>query len=219
MKYGILRLLGAALLAAALAACGASPSGGTASPPTPPLSATSSPSASPSPAGDPSCDELTRDWSTEAQSQDVNTIDPAVVNELKVDSKDCFDVLTFSTATTALIGFRVAYTDVVTSQGQGAPVPVTGAAVLEVVLYATSFCLPNTTSANPQPQPCWETGKVISGEGVVGPAITQVKYAGTQESRTTFAVGMAKKDTLFFVAALDDFQAGKTFVTVMVAHA
>jgi hypothetical protein len=82
---------------------------------------------------------------------------------------------------------------VVTADGSGAPVPVTGGAVLEIVVRA-----PVRGADNQGHQPGVSPPAI--GEDLVAPAglagwasLTQVAFAGSFEGQTTVAVGVRER--------------------------
>lgn len=223
----LVRLLGVGALAFVLAtaACSAksSPSGtGTASPPiTPvvsaPVTAVSSAPAAQPPASSPDCQLLTTGWTTDAQSQPRPEGErTAWVEDVKLDQKNCFDVVTFTMSTSAPIGFDVKYVNAVTADASDKPVPVTGKAVLQVIIYSWDYCHPpDESSPAPPPKPCWTANQVLGSK--TGATIQQVKFAGSNEAQTTFAVGVSDKLN-FSVVVEDDVKVGVTRVNLFVAH-
>lgn len=109
----------------------------------------------------------------------------------------CFDRVVFDVSGTRA-DFRVGYVPVVGYEGSGDAVPVAGAADLQVTLYA------------PSPE-------LFAGFGWKGdyPSLKEIRFAGTSEGMTTFAVGVATKRPF----AVESWRQGDvTRVVLDIAH-
>ncbi|WIY00395.1 hypothetical protein QRX60_41110 [Amycolatopsis mongoliensis] len=152
---------------------------------TPPRT-TTSPPATPPPAT-PSCAATSR-WSTEARSSATMSRDALYL--VRAGRHDCFDRVVFDVNGPAEAGYVVRYVTVVTSDPKGDPLPVPGGAALEVVVRAPAL---GTDDSGHQP------GRVLAATGDTlvttpgWPALRAVRFAGSFEGQSTFAVGVRAK--------------------------
>jgi hypothetical protein len=109
---------------------------------------------------------------------------------------DCYDRVVFDINGPADIGYVVQYVPVVTADGSGAPVPVAGGAALEVIVRAPAQGADNGGHLPGRPL-------AATGEYFYTPAqlagwrsLRAVRFAGTFEGQSTFAVGV--RDELVF---------------------
>jgi hypothetical protein len=102
----------------------------------------------------------------------------------------CFDRVVFDVNGPAEAGYAVHYAAVATSDPKGDPLPVPGAAALEVVVRAPAL---GTDDSGHQP------GRVLAatGDTLVAtpgwPSLRAVRFAGSFEGLSTFAVGVRAK--------------------------
>ncbi|MYR07733.1 hypothetical protein GTV32_16125 [Gordonia sp. SID5947] len=115
----------------------------------------------------------------------------------------CFDQVVFRTDSTSEVGFTARYVPQVTREGSGAPVPLQGAAHLQLSIFAPAV--------NPD---------LFQGFGFVADhtyrSLRQVAFAGSFEGVTTFGIGV-DHETPF---AVETRRAGDgaTEVLLAVAH-
>ncbi|MEV4143775.1 hypothetical protein AB0J40_08915 [Amycolatopsis sp. NPDC049691] len=102
----------------------------------------------------------------------------------------CFDRVVFDVDGPAQAGFAVRYVTVVTTDPKGDPLPVPGGATLEVVVRAPTL---GTDDAGHQPG----RGLAKTGDTLVTtpgwPSLRAVRFAGSFEGQSTFAVGVRAK--------------------------
>lgn len=89
----------------------------------------------------------------------------------------CFDRFVIDVGAGSNVGYSVQYVSLVHSDGSGAPVPVAGGAVLQVVVRA-----PANASTKLPPA----AGQTFTGYST----LRQVKFAGSFEGQTTYALGV-----------------------------
>lgn len=122
----------------------------------------------------------------------------------------CYDRLVIDLKGSRKPGYMVEYVKQVQTPGEGRPVPVKGAAVLQVVVLAPAY--------NDQGKPTWSPKKPAQAVDVSGfPALRQVALAGSFEGETTIAVGVAQR-LPFSVHTMDGATKGTTRLVIDVAH-
>lgn len=125
---------------------------------------------------------------------------------------DCYDRVVFDVNGADTVGYHVRYVDSVHADGSGEPVPVAGDAALEVIVHAPDFA-----SASSGHQPWRDPWKV--GETLLDPrgwrALDAVKFAGSFEGQTTFAVGVEARAPFRVHTLPDD---AVTHVVLDIAH-
>jgi hypothetical protein len=133
-----------------------------------------------------------RRWGTGARGGGT-AMTAAALYRVRAGGHSCYDRVVFDLNGPAAVGYTARYVPVVTADGSGAPVPVTGRAVLEVVVRAP---VQGTDSQGHQP---WVRPPAV-GEDLVAPAklasrtsLTQVAFAGSFEGQTTVAVGVRER--------------------------
>jgi hypothetical protein len=95
------------------------------------------------------------------------------LTDVRAGHHDCFDRLVVDVAGSPGVGYRVQYAAVFT-EGTGDPVPLRGAADLQVVLFTASSTLGNGSEL----------------VGTTGPTLLQVASAGSFEGQTTLGMGV-----------------------------
>ncbi|HSE61763.1 MAG TPA: hypothetical protein VLA88_05730 [Candidatus Saccharimonadales bacterium] len=124
-------------------------------------------------------------WSTATVSDATMAV--AELYNVRAAAHTCYDRIVFDINGPERAGYHAEYVDTVTSDGQGAPVPVAGKAALQFTVRAWSFA-----HAGHQPgRKPWRTGKELKGR--VGKSVAQVKFAGEHEGQCTFAIGVSSK--------------------------
>lgn len=147
-----------------------------------------------SPAG---CQVETGGWNT-ADDVASRIMTQGEVFDVRPGRHECFDQITFDVATTAKVGFVARYVPVATQDGSGFEVPVAGGAVIQLSIDA------------PSPE-------LLIGYGYTAdwPALKEIKFAGSFEGMTTFAIGVASKRPF----AVEHHPNGDTMrVVVYIAH-
>jgi hypothetical protein len=103
---------------------------------------------------------------------------------------DCYDRVVFDINGPNPVGYHVGYVGTVTADGSGQPVPVAGDAALQVIVHAPDFAS-STTGHQPWRQP-WKVGQaLVDADGWA--TLTEVRFAGSFEGQTTFAVGVRER--------------------------
>jgi hypothetical protein len=170
-----------------------------------------SPSATPDSAGSgvPVCAEIAT-WGTSLKESAPYT--GAELYGVRSGRHDCYDRVVFDVNGADTVGYHVRYVESVHADGSGEPIPVAGDAALEVIVHAPDFA-----SASSGHQPWRDPWKV--GETLLDPrgwrALDAVKFAGSFEGQTTFAVGVDAR-VPFRVHTLPDDAV--THVVLDVAH-
>jgi hypothetical protein len=122
----------------------------------------------------------------------------------------CFDQLTFDINGYGPVGYVVRYVPVVRADASDKPVPVNGGAALQVTIRAPDY---SASEHQPWREP-WRVGQVLF-ESNQWQSLRQVKFAGTFEAHTTFAVGIRTK-VPFQVSTWQD--GGTLHVILKTAH-
>ena len=135
----------------------------------------------------PCADE--KSWGT--GSQDGGTaMTPAPLYLARAGQHECYDRVVFDLNGPQDVGYTAKYVPVVRADASGVPVPVEGRAALQVVVRGPIY---GTDNQGHQP---WRPPPAV-GEDVIAPAqvagwasLTEVRFAGSFEGQTTFAVGI-----------------------------
>jgi hypothetical protein len=134
----------------------------------------------------------TQGWETGARiSASVMTTAPLYL--VRAGQHPCYDRVVFDINGPAPAGYAVKYVPQVLSDPKGEPVPVTGGAVLQVVVRAPIW---GTDTQGHQP---WRKPPAV-GYDLLSPAqiagwnsLRRVKFAGSFEAQTTLAVGVRSR--------------------------
>ena len=135
----------------------------------------------------PSC-AATAGWGTEPRGSDPMSRDALYL--VRAGRHTCFDRVVFDVNGPAEAGYAVRYVEVVTSDPKGDPLPVPGAAALEVVVRAPAL---GTDGSGHQP------GRMLAATGDTlvttpgWPSLRAVRFAGSFEGQSTFAAGVRVK--------------------------
>ena len=170
-----------------------------------------SPSATADSAGSgvPVCAEIAT-WGTSLQESAPYT--GAELYGVRSGRHDCYDRVVFDINGADTVGYDVRYVDSVHADGSGEPVPVAADAALEVIVHAPDFA---SASSGHQPwRDPWKVGQTLLDPGGWR-ALDAVKFAGSFEGQTTFAVGVEAR-TPFRVHTLPDNAV--THVVLDIAH-
>lgn len=231
MRSTSLVLTAASLLV--LAACG----GGPAAPPpqtvtisssAPSFPATTPPPTSPSTTAKPPVPGLppqappgpgpcrsTTGWSAELKQAAGSTTDALYL--VRAGRHECFDRVVFDINGPTDVGYFAQYVPVVRADGSGAPIPVAGAAALQIVISAP---------AQGADESGHQAGKVLARTGdhfytesqLAGwRTLRAVRFAGFFEGQCTFAVGV-RAELPFRVFTLLDRRDQVRRVVVDIAH-
>lgn len=155
------------------------------------------PQATPPVASPTGCQGETGGWNT-ADDTAPRIMTQGEVFDVRPGRHECFDQITFDVATTAKVGFVAGYVPVATQDGSGFEVPVAGGAVIQLSIDA------------PSPE-------LLIGYGYTAdwPALKEIKFAGSFEGMTTFAIGVASVRPF----AVEHHPNGDTMrVVVYIAH-
>jgi hypothetical protein len=115
---------------------------------------------------------------------------PAPIYLARAGQHECYDRVVFDINGPAVVGYTAKYVPVVRADASGAPVPVEGRAALQISVRGPIY---GTDSQGHQP---WRPPPAV-GQNVIAPAtvagwasLTEVRFAGSFEGQTTFAVGV-----------------------------
>lgn len=164
----------------------ATPTGGDTS-----TSAPSPPADQTSPPGTNVC-EAERGWGTGAR-EGSTTMSPAPVYLVRVGRHDCYDRVVFDLNGDDEVGYLVRYVPAVAADPSGEPVPVDGGAALQVVIRAPILGA-DSQGHQPGRTPPAVGADMVQPAAIAGlAAVTAVKFAGTFEGRSTFALGVTER--------------------------
>jgi hypothetical protein len=128
-------------------------------------------------------------WGTQPRAGST-AMTAAPLYQVRAGRHGCYDRVVFDLNGPEPVGYTARYVPLVTADGSGAPVPVTGGAVLEIVVRAP---IHGADGQGHQPG----VSPPAIGEDLVAPArlagwasLTQVAFAGSFEGQTTVAVGV-----------------------------
>lgn len=155
----------------------------TAKTPSATVSATSSetPAVTKTPHPMPSCPNS--GWNVKRDVSDASPVTVAgELFDVRVGKHTCFDKAVFDIASTDGVDFRAEYVDVVGYEGTGKPVNVAGDATIQLVIYAMT---PRTLTAD-------QLFKRLGWKGDF-PSVREVRFAGSFEGESRFAIGVAAK--------------------------
>ena len=118
---------------------------------------------------------------------------PVTLTDVSLGAHDGFDRIVFELAGEGEAGWRVGYVDQPEAQGSGAPVPVPGAAALEITL--TNMALPGDAPDGVDP---WEgrDQQTVPGAAVLDTLVEDTLFEGRHtffaglDARRPFAVGL-----------------------------
>jgi hypothetical protein len=115
---------------------------------------------------------------------------PAPLYLARAGQHECYDRVVFDLNGPQDVGYTAKYVPVVRADASGVPVPVEGRAALQVIVRGPIY---GTDNQGHQP---WRPPPAV-GEHVIAPAqvagwasLTEVRFAGSFEGQTTFAVGV-----------------------------
>jgi hypothetical protein len=112
---------------------------------------------------------------------------------VRVGKHPCFDRVVFDVNGPDPVGYLVRYVPVVTADASGKPVPVAGAAALQVVVRAP-FLGTDQQGHQPGRTPPKVGDDLVAPRAVAGwSSLREVAFAGSFEGQTTLAVGVRTK--------------------------
>jgi outer membrane murein-binding lipoprotein Lpp len=148
-------------------------------------------------------------WGTGPKRVDAPPVSAEIYN-VRVAGHDRYDRVVFDVNGLAHLGYAVRYVPGVHADPSDKPIPVAGGAALQVTIQAPDFA-----SAGHQPwRTPWQLGQRLAGGQTV---LREVRFAGSFEHVTTFAVGVGAKRP-FRVLVLPDSGNHVTRVVVDVAR-
>jgi hypothetical protein len=135
------------------------------------------------PTRSPACGEA-RKWGTGLKRSAGQT--DAELYNVRAGRHACYERVVFDVNGAGAAGYQVQYVKTVLADASGEPVPIGGVAALEVIVRAPDFA--SATSGHQPGRKPWTVGQVLlRARG--GNTLTEVKFAGSFEGQTTFAVG------------------------------
>jgi hypothetical protein len=170
-----------------------------------------SPSATPDSSGYgvPVCAEIAT-WGTSLKESAPYTA--AELYGVRSGRHDCYDRVVFDVNGADMVGYHVRYVESVHADGSGESIPVAGDAALEVIVHAPDFA--SASSGHQSWRDPWKVGETL-----LDPrgwrALDAVKFAGSFEGQTTFAVGVDAR-VPFRVHTLPD--GALTHIVLDIAH-
>ncbi|KND23308.1 hypothetical protein IQ63_44650 [Streptomyces acidiscabies] len=120
-------------------------------------------------------------WGSLAKSNGASTSGEFITN-VRIGTHDCYDrfVVDVPGATASRLGYTVSYVDALIQDPSGDPIPVTGGAILEVVVHAPAYNPETGTPTYPGPAP----------KPVGYPTFRDAVFAGTFEGQSQFGLGI-----------------------------
>ncbi|MFF3291719.1 hypothetical protein [Streptomyces sp. NPDC003023] len=146
-------------------------------------------------------------WGAFAKTRSVYTATPLV--NVRTGRRDCFDrmVVEVAGADGSELGYSVRYVDGLYQHGSGDFIPVSGGAIIEIVVHAPAY---DTSTGTPTYSAL--PGRSLPGVNLAGyRTFRDARFAGSLEGRAQFGLGVRAR-LPFRVLALDDR------VVVDVAH-
>lgn len=115
------------------------------------------------------------DWNMDTKVRGVGLVQ-GLLFDVRPGRHECWDRIVFDVDTTQEVGFRIGYVPVVTQDGSGFEVPVAGMAALQLTIDA------------------WAPEQFVGyGFSAEWDSLREIKYAGSFEGVTTFAIGTVGK--------------------------
>jgi hypothetical protein len=156
----------------------------------------------------------TQGWGTGAKDGS-RVLSSAPLYLVRVGQHPCYDRVVFDVNGPGPVGYTARYVPVVRADGSGKPVPVAGAAALEIVVRAPIL---GTDSQGHQPgsrAPAVGEDLVAASRVAGWASVRQVSYAGSFEGQTTAAIGVRAR-LPFRVSVTGD--GGYRHIVVDIAH-
>lgn len=120
-------------------------------------------------------------WGSLTKHNGASTSGEFITN-VRIGTHDCYDrfVVDVPGATASQLGYTVSYVDALIQDPSGDPIPVTGGAILEVVVHAPAYNPETGTPTYPGPAP----------KPVGYPTFRDAVFAGTFEGQSQFGLGI-----------------------------
>ena len=134
----------------------------------------------------------------------------AEIYQVRAATHQACDRVVFDLNGLGRLGYLVRYVFAVSADLSGRPIRVAGSAVLQVTIQAPDFA---QSGHQPWPTP-WQLGQRLTGGW---PALREVRFAGSFEHVTSFAVGVDARRP-FRVLVLPDPSNHVTRLVVDIAH-
>jgi hypothetical protein len=150
-----------------------------------------------------------RSWGTGAKAVDAAPITPEIYN-VRAATHDTCDRAVFDLNGLGRVGYLVRYVPQVHADPSDQPIPVAGGAALQVTIQAPDF---RDSGHQPWRTP-WQLGQRLAGGQTT---LQEVRFAGSFEHVTTFAVGV-RTQRPFRVLVLPDTGNHVTHLVVDIAH-
>jgi hypothetical protein len=148
-------------------------------------------------------------WGTGPTQVSAYPITPEIYN-VRAATHDTCDRVVFDINGLGRVGYLVRYVPLVHADPSDQPIPVAGGAVLQVTIQAPDF---RDSGHQPWHTP-WQLGQRLAGGQTT---LREVRFAGSFEHVTTFAVGV-RTQRPFRVLVLPDTGSHVTRVAVDIAH-
>jgi hypothetical protein len=210
------------LASVALTGCRTSQAEEPATPATPPSAATAAPTTktpatAPSPTPSTATASVSRDpacvgalsWGT-APEQVLASPISAEIYQVRAATHQACDRLVFDLNGLGHLGYLVRYVPAVSADPSGRPIRVAGSAVLQITIQAPDFA----ESGHQSWRTPWQLGQRLTGGWAT---LREVRFAGSFEHVTTFAVGVRTRRP-FRVLVLPDPSNHVTHLVVDIAH-
>lgn len=142
----------------------------------------------------------TASWNTQPEHSAATAPAGAALSDVRPGRHECFDRIVFDVAGPPELGYHLGYVPAVERQGSGKPIAVAGEADLRVDLGV--------------PAPALFAGFGYRAEWS---ALREIRFAGSFEGQTTFAVGVTDERP-FRLFVLPPADRGLSHVVVDIAH-
>ena len=139
-------------------------------------------------------------WGTKPQLRAASSSAPVYL--VRAGRHECSDRVVFNLNGPDPTGYSVRYVDLVREDGSGRPVPVAGAAALQVVINAPALGQDShgyVGKVLAQPRADFYTPAQLAGWS----SLREVRYAGSFEGQTTIAVGVRARVPFRVFTVLD----------------
>jgi hypothetical protein len=148
-------------------------------------------------------------WSTDPKQVSAYPITPEIYN-VRTATHDACDRVVFDINGLGRVGYLVRYVPLVHADPSDQPIRVAGGAALQVTIQAPDF----RNSGHQAWREPWQLGQYLAGGWTT---LREVRFAGSFENVTTFAVGV-RSQRPFRVLVLPDTGNHITHVVVDIAH-
>jgi hypothetical protein len=156
----------------------------------------------------------TQAWGTEAKDGSP-VLSAAPLYLVRVGEHPCYDRVVFDVNGPQAVGYTARYVPVVLADASGKPVPVAGAAALEVVVRAPIVGTDNQGHQPGSRVPAVGEDLIARSRMTGWSSVRQVAYAGSFEGQTTTAIGVRAR-LPYRVSVTED--RGYRHIIVDIAH-